>query len=124
MKMYEKLGMDTEAALKWTTACLTGTRMCDDCPAYKIMPDNMRVSNCASEFLLSEVQEPPKVPRVALIQTLEDLRKALTDLRVVCKKYRKCDDCLYYKIAGDAVPLGRCFFWYLSELVDAPEAKE
>lgn len=63
MKMYEKLGMDIEAALKWTEACLTGARACNDCPAYKIMPKNTLVNECASKYLLSEVKEPPKVPR-------------------------------------------------------------
>lgn len=122
MKRFEKMGMSTEAALKWIGECQH--RKCEDCPAVD-GPKGSVSALCASSYLLSDVPEPPKVPRVALIQTQEDLNKALTDLRGVCFKYRDCEDgCPYYGLSGDAVPLGRCLFAYLSELVEAPESEE
>ena len=105
MKMYEKLGMDTEAALKWVKEC--AIRYCRDCPAYETQ--ELR-DVCAPKYLLSDVHEPPKVPLVALIQTQEDLNKALKDLHRVCRKYRYCDECPYYRSSDYLVPFGRCFF--------------
>lgn len=118
MKMYEKLGMSTEDALKWTEEC--AKRNCLDCPAYKNAqrPETI-VTNCAPSYLLSEVPEPPKIPRWQTARTQEDFDKLYNDFVTACKALDDCDMCKYKKYIWSA----DCYHAYLSEMVEAPESE-
>lgn len=118
MKMYEKLSMSTEDALKWVGEC--EKRNCLYCPAYKIAqrPETI-LFNCASLYLLSDVPEPPKIPRWKTARTQEDFDKLCDDFVTACKARGDCDLCKYKKLIWSA----DCLHAYLSELVDAPESE-
>lgn len=105
MKVYEKMGMDTEAALKWIYQCKG--RPCLDCEAYPNKTSGELSSRCAARYLLSDVHEPPKVPRTngdrIRAMTDEELAKYLDGLGFggtppTCdmdgeRDYKKCRDC-------------------------------
>lgn len=113
MKQYEKLGFDTESALKWVDGCKT--RLCGDCSAREHRPG--APAFCAVSYLLSDVPETPKVPRWKTARTKEDFDKLLENFITLCCRQDDCQYCDYYE-HSDGV---RCYHAYLSELVDAPE---
>lgn len=113
MKMYEKLGMSIEDALKWISECQH--RDCKDCPAVE-GPKGSVSALCA---LLSEVQEPPKVRRWQAAKTQEDFERFYTDFRAFCNPA----DCASCKYKNDTFTAD-CYHDYLSELVDAPESED
>lgn len=116
MKMYEKMGLDTEAALKWAGNCVN--RSCKECLAGT-MPDTIRVSICAVDYLLSEVPEPPKVPRWTHAKTPEDFERFYTDYMDCCGRQTGCTSCKY----GNRMRTAGCYHAYLTELIDAPESE-
>lgn len=115
MKQYEKMEMSTEDALKWVDGCKT--RLCADCSAREHRPG--APAFCAVSYLLSEVPEPPKVPRWMTAKTQEDFDNLFADFLACCAGEDACQYCCYNN-HGDGV---RCFYEYASELVDAPESE-
>lgn len=126
MKMYEKLGMSTEDALKWVEEC--AKRNCLDCPAYKIAQRTETiVFNCAPNYLLSDVPKLRKIPRWQTAKTQEDFDKLFDGFEKVRKG--TCEDCKYYEICNPTEDnIKDCYHAYLhaylSELVDAPESED
>ena len=118
MKMYEKLGMSTEDALKWMEEC--ATRNCRECPAYKTQKFGDAATKCACRYLLSDAPEPPKIPRWMTVKTQEDFDRLFDDFVKACKALDDCDMCKYKKYIWSA----DCYRAHLSELVDAPESEE
>lgn len=113
MKQYEKLGMDTEAALKWIEECKE--RKCLECVAYPTMINGSVSSACAAGYLLAEVPEPPKVPRWQTAKTQEDFDKLKDDFAALCKN---TDECIYCKYAKFFVTY-ECYHAFLAELIEA-----
>lgn len=120
MKMYEKLGMSTEAALKWVEDC--ERKSCVDCPAPG-KTGYVRSAKCAAAYLLSEVPETPKVPRWKTVKTQEDIDKIFSDFDAMCRK-NHFDKCNYFTFCLGNYPIPGCFYRYILELVDAPESEE
>lgn len=116
MKQYEKLGFDTEAALKWIGECQH--RKCEDCPAVD-GPKGSVSALCASSYLLSDVPEPPKVPRWKTAKTQEDFERFYTDYMDCCGRQTGCTSCKY----GNRMRTAGCYHAYLTELIDAPESE-
>lgn len=115
MKQYEKMGFDTEAALKWVEGCKT--RLCKDCSARDHRPG--RPAFCAVSYLLSDAPKPPKVPRWKTARTQEDFEKLYQHFKLnYCDKFgpEHCNGCKYQNCGSLS-----CLYPYLSELVDAPE---
>lgn len=127
MKMYEKLGMSTEAALKWVIDGVEN-RPCTTCPAFPTKGrDYPTCALCAARFLFSEVPEPPKVPRWQTAKTQEDFDKLFDGFEKVRKG--TCEDCKYYEICNPTEDnIKDCYHAYLhaylTELVDAPESED
>lgn len=117
MKMYEKLGMSTEDALKWAQEC--AKRNCRECPAYKTQKFGDAATKCACRYLLSDAPELPKIPRWKTARTQEDFDKLCDDFVTACKARGDCDLCKYKKLIWSA----DCLHAYLSEPVEAPESE-
>lgn len=119
MKMYEKLGMSTEDALKLVEEC--ATRNCRECPAYKTQKFGDAATKCASKYLLLKVPEPPKIPRWKTARTQEDFDRLFDGFKKFCNG-RLCDDCKYLDVFAQ-IGNGQkdCYHTYLSEFVEAPE---
>lgn len=117
MKMYEKLGMDTETALKWAQECQN--RMCKDCPGGGSIRTATISASCASSYLLSEAPEPPKVPRWVTAKTREEFDKLHDAFSLFCREQGTCSHCKY----DDRLHAHDCYHAYLSELVDASEVE-
>lgn len=113
MKRYEKMGFDTEAALKWVEECKK--RKCADCPALYHRPGSPAF--CATSYLLSEAPQPPKVPRWQTIKTQKDIYAIHDTFRKMCDT-QGCAGCKYH-VEHDG--FGECIFRYLLELVEVQE---
>lgn len=116
MKQYEKLGFDTESALKWVDGCKT--RLCGDCSAREHRPG--APAFCAVSYLLSDVPETPKVPRWKTAKTQEDFERFYTDYMDCCGRQTGCTSCKY----GNRMRTAGCYHAYLTELIDAPESED
>ena len=114
MKQFEKMGFDTEAALKWVDWC--PGRPCNECPAF-LTKGKKTMRSCAIEYLLSDVPKPPKVPRWTTAKTQGDFEKMFKNFISLCCGQDACKYCDYYA-HSDGV---RCFHAYLYELVDVQE---
>lgn len=121
MKQYERLGLDIDGALKWIAGCRD--RACSECPADGPSIHGCSAAKCAAEYLNAEVPEKPKVPRVALIQTQEELNNAGEEFRKICIAHKHCVNCPYINktLAAGGIGPWMCFFAYMSELVEAPD---
>lgn len=121
MKQYERLGLDIDGALKWIAGCYG--RACYECPAEGPSKHGYSAARCAAEYLNAEAPEKPKIPRVALIQTQEELNNAGEELRKICITHEHCVGCPYARqnSACNVLTPGSCFFAYMSELVEAPD---
>ena len=119
MKMYEKLGMSTEDALKWIAGCCS--RFCRECPAYGLSGHGNSTAWCAAEYLNAEAPENPKIPRWMVAKTQEDFDQLFTDFKVFCKWPTGCPGCKYNERNRWT---SECYHAYLSELVDAPESED
>lgn len=112
MKQYERLGMDTEAALKWVKEC--AIRYCRDCPAYETQ--ELR-DVCAPKYLLSDVPKPPKVPRWQTAKTQEDFDRLYNSFKQFCAE-NECMSCKFCKCWKEGMRQTDCYHAYLSELVE------
>lgn len=119
MKMYEKLSMDTEAALKWIEEC--ATRNCRECPAYKTQKFGDAATKCAYRYLLSDAPELPKIPRFMTAKTQEDLDRLFAEFDKYCTNTFLCKECRLNGNPGKGI--SDCYHAYLTELVDAPESE-
>lgn len=115
MKMYEKLSMDTEAALKWVIEC--AYRSCEVCPSIR----NGLTSQCAAHYLLSEAPKPPKVPRWKTVKTQEDFDRLFAEFVNYCTHTLQCKECRLNRNTDKG--MADCYHAYLSELLDAPESE-
>lgn len=116
MKMYEKLGMSTEAALKWVEDC--ERKSCVDCPAPR-KTGYVHSAKCAAAYLLSEVLKLRKIPRWTTAKTQEDFERFYTDYMDCCGRQTGCTSCKY----GNRMRTAGCYHAYLTELIDAPESE-
>ncbi len=115
MKQYEKMGFDTEAALKWVDECKS--RKCADCSARDHRPG--APAFCAVSYLLSDVPDPPKVPRWQTAKTQADFEKFKDAFYRFCIGQGYCAGCRFEK----EIYALSCYHAYLLELVDAPESE-
>lgn len=115
MKMYEKLGMSTEAALKWVEDC--ERKSCVDCPAPR-KTGYVHSAKCTAAYLLSEVPKLRKIPRWMTVKAQEDLDRLFAEFDNYCTNTFQCKKC---RLNGNPDKgLADCYHLYLSELVEAP----
>lgn len=115
MKRYEKMGLNTEEVLE----IIEHGGDCETCIA-RLARTCFVEDGCSFSKAKALNQEIKTVPRIATINTVEELGKAREDYKDYCEKQYNCAKCKYDASGATA----SCFANYLAEEIETEATYE
>lgn len=117
VKRYERMSKEEIVGL-FENICGT----CDGCPLYDEIKKNCKYAktgfscNRIAKAYLNEEIKVKKVPRIATINTVDELKEAIKDQHILCRN-SGCSSC---KLGDDKRMLGvdACFKAYLAQEIE------